>query len=220
MNLSVVIPSRTASNLVSCVQAVRKHDPTARIIVVDDGVEWAFAELDGVYPVKGVKPFVFARNCNLGIAAAGSDDVVLLNDDAILESPGGFSLLQRAARERPDIGVIGAACNNVGNPNQRPRGVGLRAESRMVCFVCVLIPRSTIDRVGLLDEEFVGYGFDDDSYCLRARRAGLKIAVHDGCYVDHGSLRSTYRGDPSAPASLEQNAAIFCRKYGADNRSL
>ena len=35
--------------------------------------------------LEGVKPFIFARNCNLGIRAAGSDDVVLLNDDALLE---------------------------------------------------------------------------------------------------------------------------------------
>jgi hypothetical protein len=36
MNLSVSIPSRTASKLVPCVEAVRRHEPEARIVIVDD----------------------------------------------------------------------------------------------------------------------------------------------------------------------------------------
>jgi hypothetical protein len=31
--------------------------------------------------LPGIKPFVFAQNCNLGIGAAGGDDVILVFDD-------------------------------------------------------------------------------------------------------------------------------------------
>lgn len=222
MSLSVIIPSKTASNLIPCVKAVHAAEPDARVIVVDDGVDKSdLADPVGWLTfIEGVKPFVYARNCNLGIQEAGADDVVLLNDDALVVTPGGLSLMQQAARVTPEVGVVGSTCNNVGNRAQWPQGIGFREEARMVCFVCVLIPRRTIDAVGLLDEEFVGYGFDDDSYCLRVRRAGLKIAIHDGCYCDHGSLVSTYRGDPRTAANLEQNAAIFRRKYGAGNWDL
>ena len=207
--MTVIIPSRTLSNLEACVKAVRENEPTARIIVVDDGLE----VIDPyTRTIKGVKPFVYSRNINLGIQAAGTDDVVLLNDDALLKTPGGFSFIQKA---RDHYGIIAATCNNVGNKNQYPQGSGcIRFEPRMVCFVAVYIPRSTIDLVGLLDERFTGYGSEDDDYCRRVREAGLKIGIHDGCYVDHGSLRSTFRGDPKAGGDIRQNKLIYRQKWG------
>lgn len=216
--MTVVILSKTASNLIPCVEAVRKNEPGSRIIVVDDGIE-GWSDTVDVFRVAGVKPFIFARNANIGIAAC-DDDVMLLNDDALLTTYEGFTLMAQAQRDHPQYGIIGATCSNVGNQNQWPRGVGLRLEPRMVCFVCAYIPRSTIDKIGLLDEEFIGYGFEDDSYCLRIRRAGLLIGIHDGCYCDHGSLKSTFRGDPKTPANLAQNEKIFRQKWGAGNHQL
>ena len=71
-----------------------------------------------------------------------------------------------------------------------------RDEPRTVAFVCVLIPRRTIERIGLLDERFCFYGFDDNDYCRRARIAGLadrgRIAVGykaDLNVIDHAALR-------------------------------
>jgi len=173
--LSAIIPSKNAANLIPCLTAVRKqqqHDVS--LLVVDDGL--TPAQQTEVYylqaaVINGQKPFCFAGNVNLGIEAAGSDDVIILNDDAILQTPGGFTAMQKAAEEHPEFGLIGATCNNVGNVNQWPKGIGLREEPRMVCFVCAFIPRRTIDAVGLLDERFVGYGLDDDDYCLRVRQA-------------------------------------------------
>lgn len=215
--LSVIIPSKTASNFEACAMAVRHCEPDARIILVDDGL--------GVYPepldyqiVIGEKPFVFSRNCNRGIREAGTDDCVLLNDDAILQSHGGFSLLQHAAEQNSEFGVIAATANNVGNHRQFPNNVGLRDDPRMVCFIAVLIPRRTIDVVGLLDERFGGpgcYGHEDDDYCYRVRLAGLRIGIHDGCFVDHASLPSTFRGNPLRPADLHKGRDLFIDKWGS-----
>ena len=217
MNLSVIIPSRTASNLIPCIEAVRRHEPGARILIVDDtpGLslplkpEWMPAVI-----VAGVAPFIYARNCNLGIRDSRADEVVLLNDDAVLESPGGFTAMQRAAELHPEYGVIGAATNVTGQPLQRPHGIGLR-DVPHIAFVCVLIPRRTIDRVGLLDERYcLDYGVEDLDYCEACRRAGLKVGVFDRCYVDHGSLPSTFRGDPSNSRSFARNKALFDAKWG------
>lgn len=211
---SVVILSKDASKLRCCINAVRANDVLARIIVVDDGLTAPVTLRESDIAVPGEKPFCYARNANIGILAAGDDDVILLNDDALLETPNGFAALERAALEHPEYGVIGATANNVGNLAQKPHGIGLREDPRMVCFICVYIPRRTIDAVGLLDERFVGYGYDDDDYCLRVRRAGLKIGIHDGCFVDHGTLRSSFRGDPRTPANMTQNHILFVQKWG------
>lgn len=213
MSLSVIILSKDVNNLVPCVAAVRRHEPKARIIVVDDGLAYRPA---GCGYIEGSKPFVYAVNANLGISAANSN-VVLLNDDALLTTPGGFTLLQQAHEEHPEYGIIASTCNNVGNPNQHPRGTGLRDESRQVCFVCVFIPKRTIDTVGFLDEIFTGYGLDDDDYSLRVRRAGLKLGIHEGCYVDHGSLKSSYRGGPASAGDFRPNLRLFIEKWGVDN---
>ena len=216
MNLSVIIPSRTAANLIPCVEAVRRHEPEARIVIVDDSPDLSLHPKPGWTPVValgGVKPFIYARNCNLGIRAAGSDDVILLNDDALLESVGGFTAMQRAAELHPEYGVIGAVTNVTGQPLQRPHGIGLR-EVPHIAFVCVLIPRRTIDRVGLLDERYcLDYGVEDLDYCEASRRARLKVGVFDHCYVDHGSLTSSFRGNPANPRSFARNKALFDAKW-------
>jgi GT2 family glycosyltransferase len=223
MNLSVIIPSRTASNLIPCVQAIRRHEAAdMTIIVIDDGVDWIGSDFLLEVPVKassfhvlpGQKSFVYARNCNIGIRAAGNDDVLLLNDDALLESAGGFTAMQCAAELHPEFGVIGAATNVTGQPLQRPHGIGLREVPHMA-FVFVLIPRRTIDRVGPLDERYcLDYGVEDLDYCEACRRARLKVGVFDHCFVDHGSLTSSFRGDPSTPRSFARNKALFDAKWG------
>jgi len=226
MGLSIIIPSKNAANLVPCVQAIRAAGETCRIIVIDDGLDhteihYGTGRLDP-YCVLGHKPFVYARNINLGIYAAGTDDVILLNDDALLQTPMGFTKMWEQSKRRPQYGVIASACNNVGNPLQNlvPELAdldGVRDERRTLCFTCVLIPRRVIDAVGLLDERFVDYGMDDDDYCLRVRYHGLRLAIYDGCYCDHGSLTSSYRGGPEAGGDFMPNLKRFIAKWGTDN---
>jgi hypothetical protein len=222
--LSIIIPSGSAGNAAACVAAIRTHEKGGRILVIDDGLpaDWGINPPMAVLP--GWKPFVFARNVNIGICASGTDDVIVLNDDALLETPGGFAALHRAATEFREYGLMSAACNNVGNMNQHPRArgaVAIRDDARMVCFVCVLIPRRTIDTVGLLDERYVDYGMDDDDYSLRVRNAGLKIGIFDGCFVDHSKLASSYRGSTNKAGKggdFRPNLRRYIEKWGVDNR--
>lgn len=223
--LAVVIPSRTFENVRQCMLAINVQDPELeQVFIVDDGINWPTKDRFGRI-LEGRKPFIFSRNINIAIEFGLKhwqrliEGFVILNDDALLQTPGGFSLLAQAARENPEYGVIAAVTNSVGNPNQLPQGVGLREDPRMVCFVCVYIPRNTIENVGLLDERYVGYGMDDDDYCLRVRNAGLKVGIHDGCVVDHGSLKSTYRGDGKV-ADFHPNLELFKQKWGHDNWSV
>lgn len=222
MPLAIVILSRDDENLAACLAAISKNDPGHRIIVVDDGLKiWP----QGADVAPAPKPFVFARNANIGLRHAfygGADAAILLNDDAILETESGFTEMYRASKLNTNFGLISASCNNVGNTNQNPHDhrdeggyrILLRREDRMLCFVCVLIPWSTWERVGPLDEEFTGYGFEDDTYSLMVKRAGLKLGIYDGCFVDHSKLHSSFRSKKYPTEAFERNRQIFIRKYG------
>ena len=234
MSYSVVIPSRNIANLTACVGTLREMGETARVIVVsdgvrgtmDDGIRFAekYAPLEAEY---GEEPFIFARNINIGINAAGRDDVVLLNDDALLRTRHGFAELSRWSA---GFGAIcpGFTHGSVGTANLVNRGKGeLREEKVMLVFACVYIPRCTIDHVGLLDERFGvnaggtgvrGYGLEDDDYSLRIHQAGLKLGVYDGVLVDHvprsTGLKSTFRHDPEHPHSVRAHEDLFLEKWG------
>lgn len=218
MSFAVVIPSKLISNLVPCLQAVWRYEPGARVIVVNDGLEFPDEESKDfcheAQVIQGERPFVFSQAINSGIRAAGEDDVIAMNDDALLLTPSGFSLLAKTAADHPEYGVIGATTNVTGSAEQLPRpGGGLR-EVRTFAYVCVFIPRSTIDMVGMLDERYLlDYGCEDADHIEACRRAGLKIGVHDGVFVDHSKLRSTYRGDPHKSKSFAQNQALFDKKW-------
>lgn len=227
--MTIIIPSRNAANLVACVRAIRKAGETARIIVIDDGVNWQYVDtLPGSVADRanmeiwvGIKPFSFARNVNIGIRAAEQNDVILLNDDALLESPQGFSQLQRSAVNNPEYGIIGAVTNVTGQPLQQRLArsqpcFGLRSVGH-IAFVAVLIPRWTLNRIGLLDDRFGSGSYEDRDYCERVTQAGLKVGVHDACYVDHGALTSTFRG-AGGPGYNREAEGIYKAKWGIASR--
>ena len=214
---SVVILSENADNLIPCVRAVMANEPDLppdRIIVVDDGARAvAESKLPGIRWVSGEKPFNFARNANLGVAKS-TGTIILLNDDALLLTPGGFSSMCRAAAGNPEFGVISATTNLASNPAQHPRGMGLREDTN-VAFVCALIPREAWESIGVLDERYcLDYGVEDRDYCHRIALAGMKVGISDDCFVDHGYLTSSYRGEPHASRSFERNYNLFKEKWG------
>ena len=85
---------------------------TARVIVVWDGDipldldEPRMQGFGNTWRIDGSRPFMFARNINIGIRAAGEDDVVLANDDALLKTPIGFSLLREQIARNPEYGAV------------------------------------------------------------------------------------------------------------------
>src|SRR3974390_659996 len=141
-----VIPSRNIENLGACVARLRNKGELSRLIVVDDGLgsmpEW-FADVE---VVSGEKPFCFARNCNLGIAAAAADDVILLNDDAELVTYRGFAAMADEFESLPpEYGILSPRIQGPANPVHQYTGRledSIGQVARMVPFVAVYIRRS------------------------------------------------------------------------------
>ena len=150
----------------------------ATVIVVDDFDGPARFLLPCDEPVDwrmGMKPFVFARNINIGIRAAARATWCCSTTMRCSRRRTGSPPCSVWPQPIPSTASSPPPATTSGNRRQWPQNkTGVRDEPRMVCFVCVFIPRSTLEAVGLLDERFVGYGCDDDDYCLRVRKAGLE----------------------------------------------
>src|SRR5262249_23269542 len=151
------------------------------------------AKLDWIRVVRLPKNLGYVRGNNAGIRAADpANDVLLLNNDVEIRQQGWIDRLRESAHSSADVGIVG--CRLV-LPNGRLLHAGTyilpdtfwgqqigalemdvnqyasTREVQGIVFACAYIRRETIDRIGLLSEEYVSY-FEDTDYCLRARAAG------------------------------------------------
>jgi len=209
---TIIIPSAKIANVAACVMAARRHQPGVAIIVVADGIPQADrATVSNVRWIEGMQPFCYARNANLGIAASGKEDVILLNDDAMLSTTRGFERLQAASAT---YGIVSATIRGrCCNPRQQALQPNNITEPSMLVFVCVYIPRSTIDAIGVLDERYVGGNFEDNDYCRRAALAGLSLGICGGCTVDHKTELTTFERRPDYRDILAANRKRFEEKW-------
>ncbi len=226
-NVTIVTLSRFPDLLADLNESVLKYEPDARRLVVTSG-ELSELAARGRFGFPwahtfGVEPFVFARNANLGIRAAGRDDVLLINDDCRLIMST-IAPLRALAYEPPAVGLLSPQIiGGVGNPLQeaRPGDAERYPSPTRLAFVCVYLPRATIDRVGLLDERFTGYGGDDDDYDLRVRQAGLSCLVAGRVRVEHGTAEQRFSTSfarvmtaQEQQRSLWRMAEVFAAKHG------
>ncbi len=145
----------------------------------------------------------------MGIKEANSD-VIVLNDDAKLMTQYGFTQMHKYGK-----GIVASSIRGiVGNQHQLNMGSqGFRRENGPLCFICVLIPKWVQDKIGLLDERFTGYGFEDNDYCRRAHGAQIPLWIYDGCVVEHGSLRPSFRSNPDWLHEMEHAHQIYQEKW-------
>ncbi|HXG49186.1 MAG TPA: glycosyltransferase, partial [Methylomirabilota bacterium] len=151
----------------------------------------------------------FARAVNQGIRAARGGFVLLLNNDTV-PLPGWLEALLAEARTDSRIGLVGSLLLYPGGELIQHAGVTIGAgqgllhpyhrhrlrrldrvpaarESRdcqAVTGACLLVRREVIERVGVLDEEYVN-GFEDVDFCFRALTAGWRIRYCAASRVIH-----------------------------------
>ena len=166
---------------------------------------------DIVYIRKG--PMTFAKAVNIGIKAGKEKYVCILNDDVIV-SRDWLSELANTCKRDSSIGAVGPLSNcNKGwlhNYDLTIKGVQLlpgantieqitpiipdiysfkspydeMPERDWVAYYCTLIPRSVIDKTGILNEEYINSGEDVD-HCNRIKKQGYKIVENYKSFVFH-----------------------------------
>jgi len=218
---SVVIASARSENLIRSVGSLLETHPDlepSRIVVVDDGARAGAEEHlpRGIRWVEGARPFVWARNINLGVRAVEGPAFFLIGDDVEIETLGGLDQMAEFLLAHPELGVLSAGVHGiVGNPHQRWNGGNeVSLDEPWLAFVAVMIPSAVWKAAGPLDERFGGYGCDDVDYSWRLREKGFRLGVLRSVIVRHdGSIPSTFRTRPDIAALSEENHRLLLAKW-------
>ncbi len=220
---SVVIPSAKTDNLYRSTWAAANMNGMHldEFVVVDDGASDLMT--DSVKShfrlIPGPKPFVYARNINLGVAACAPNDTIIMGDDVIAKTLCPFDEMHETCERHPEIaclsaGIIGESFRRSQRHDRQP---AFHYEDSCLAFVCVYIPRWAWEKVGPLDERFIGYGWEDVDWCYRAREMGFKLAVQSDIQVDHsGVITSTFRSKPDYEDLKAYNRKLFVEKWGRE----
>ena len=169
----------------------------------------------------------FVQSCNGAMAAAGTDDVILLNSDTILYDGWARRLLE-AAYEDAEIGTATPLSNNAScysmfqnvTPSNHLNAMLVQAEIPSLPIpvgtgFCLYIKREVLDRVGMFDPVFgKGYGEETD-LCLRAVAAGYRHVLAPKVFVYHAGSASMVaanvvgKGETTIPAHEQ----IVAKRY-------
>ncbi len=177
---------------------------------------------------------------NVGLRHAlnsNADYLLVLNNDTEV-APDLIRLLVDAAEADPSVGMVGPTIYYCSRPdtvwsaggmidwrNGRTAMVGLNERDagqfggvpREVDFItgcAMLVRRSVLESVGLLDDRFFAY-YEDTEWCVRTRRAGFKIIHVPAAKVWHKISPETQMDSPTVRYYMARNRLLFMRLGGA-----
>ncbi|QTE30228.1 glycosyltransferase [Pengzhenrongella sicca] len=225
------------------IRATAGADVPYRLVFIDNGsvdgsVDWlrelAASEAD-VTVVENPTNLGFTKGVNQGIAeSTAAEDIILINNDIRFDDDGWIARLQQVAYAEPGIAVVGSRLidqnglvNHLGaymqpvgiygqqlggNEKDVGQGGGLR-DVEAVIFALAYLTRAGLDALGGLDEGLFAY-FEDTDYCLRARRAGMRIVYCGDVSPVHFHNTSTRENKVDIWGLLGQSREYFSEKWG------
>lgn len=238
--VSIVVLSYNLKQVcIQCIESIRKHNKpdTYEIIVVDnassDGVyEWLKEQKD-IKLIRNEENLGFPKGSNQGIKAAGSNDILLLNNDIEIQ-PNTIFCLRMGLYETSRTGAAGCVSNYAGN-GQTIDCTGYtpddcRAYAKTCNVPCknpyenksylggfaLLLRQGIIEQIGMFDERFSPGYYEDNDLGLRIAKAGYRQLLCKNSFVLHYGSASF--GWEAQKRQLEINAAKLRDKWGFDSR--
>jgi GT2 family glycosyltransferase len=175
----------------------------------------------------------FPKAVNRGIEETKGQYVLIANNDIIFNG-NWLERMIEVAESDGKIGLVGPISNEVSGLQRDENAVYNSIEEMKkyaesiidknknqilnfprLAFLCTLIKREVINKIGGLDERFSPGNYEDDDYCLRAQLAGYKAVIAKDVFIHHfGSKSFKADGNQAYKNRLETNREIFSSKWG------
>lgn len=240
MLVSIIIPSyMNEGYLKLCVEHIKKFTKGIdyELIIVDNNSDFETKQyLKSIEDESFIKVIYNSENegyvkaCNLGIKISKGDVVVLLNNDVFV-TPNWLLNLLKCLFHRDDVGAVSPVTNN--SPYYQTIDVQFSDLEEMVKFAekfnfsdetkweerlkligyCLVIKKSVVEKVGLLDERFSPGNYEDDDYSIRMIKAGYKLFLCKDTFVYHVGGASFNKIKDYANI-LNRNKKLFVEKWG------
>lgn len=227
--VAVVLSWNGREDTLACLRSLEGEDVDT--IVVDNASSDGTAEaVTGAEVIRNERNLGYAGGMNVGIRRAlerGADAVLLLNNDVEVE-PGAIAALAAQAdgagavcpvvvfaHDPERVWYAGARFDPRRGYNGRHLTEidGSPQETERICGAAVLIPRATLERVGMFDEQLFAY-VEDADWSLRVREAGLSLLVTPASRVRHKVSASTGgEGSPDAIYYSVRNLLTVCERH-------
>ena len=189
--------------------------PPHEIIVVDNGSSDATADVARTHGASYV--YVAEPNRgkarNAGIAAAGGDTVVFVDDDVVLP-PRFLSAHAKAHAAAPAPLAVSGPILNVPSPDDRPEPTPANFSRAFFVTCNVSVPSDALRAVGAFDETFDLYGWEDTELGARLRAYGVRREFAWDAYLWHVKPPTPDSLDDALVKAIEKArmAAQFVRK--------
>ena len=238
---AVVLNWNRAEDTRACLASLASADyPALKTLVVDNGSDREQAQALEAEEFNAEvrwldRNYGYAKGNNRGIQYAlehGADFVLLLNNDTTVD-PHMVSELVRAAGQGDSIGLVGPVIYYTDYPDRVwfagmrfrhglyvvRRGLHLKpplAPTEEVDFISgcgMLIRRSVLERIGLFSTDYFMY-YEDLDLCVRAQRAGFKLACATRACMWHAVSASTGGADsPLKQYYQVKSSLVFYRRH-------
>lgn len=206
-----------------------------------DYLREAARENHKIIPVLSDKNEVFVKPNNQMMRMFPESDVVLVNNDVVV-TPNWLSALHKAAHASESYGIAGSKIlypdgrlqefgselyadgtgRNIGKGDDPDREAYCRlTETGYVSGCAMYIKRSTIEKIGVFDEQFHPCYCEDSDYCYTAKEHGLATVVTPDSIVfhDEGGTSGT---DTNQGFKVYQNINMkqFLKKHHGKNNGI
>lgn len=224
-----------------CLDSIEAYTPESHeLIIVDNGstdgtidyLREYMKSHNNVRVVANAANRGFAAGNNQGLAIAGGEYVLLLNNDTIV-TKGWLGRMLAVFDRYPDAGIVGPVSNYVAGiqlvknvPYRNIEDMHLFAarwaaehtdqstEFPRVVGFCLLARKSVINSIGGLDEQFGSGNFEDDDFCIRAAMAGFKARIAQDVFIHHFGSQTFKGAGIDYRRSMMRNWEIFKAKWG------
>jgi GT2 family glycosyltransferase len=241
---SVIIPVwNGAAELPACLAALveQSYKPVEIIAVdnasMDGSADWVEAHHPNVRLIRNASNLGFGGACNLGLAQAKGDVLVLLNQDTVVQ-PDWLAALVAVLAEYPDVGIVGSKALYADGTIQHAGGIvdaqgggahiGYRQVDQgqfdrlvdvdYVTGASLALRRKLYDEIGSFDPGFHPAYLEDVDLCWRARAAGWRVVFAPQSVLVHNERSVAAVSDYDGMLLFHRHRLRFVCKHWPEAR--